>query len=613
MKKSFSKKSLALLLTVAVVLTSLVTAFAVTASATVNPTNVWGGQSDVADSYALGSGTGDTANDPILISNGAELAKLAKDNTQDYKYYKLTSDIYLNDVSKANWKENANSWYSFSERGSARFYGNLDGDGHTIYGLYYNGSEAYFGLFCRGDASFGVVTISNLRIANSDIKTTGDYAGAFMGFEYNHGFGFEYNKCIIEDTVSISSKKYAGGLVCYSQQKTKIYACGFYGNLEATYKGGLVGYYSKGSTSLEIDQCFAVGNSLIGQGSADTLGVYYSMVSANEIIGEAAKTRMPNLAWDEVWYTTENSYPTLTAPEASACTHANKKDANVVEATYFKAGSKDVVCADCDEPIETGVVIPASDVALKGDFTETFVDGKLTIAWEYSDALVLDILDGAKISFNYSINGYTNTVELTGETGETVILEGFNADRLNAELTYNLSAVYGDVDTAKLNAVGGAVKAADIANDTELNALLQALANDAVVNGQVANTDNLVSNTIAIDLKAATADLRIVASQKLIDTLAALGKEGRTVTLTVKIGDNCTKDLVINDLRKVTMVKISGLSFEQLNSDISVELAFDYEADANNFATEEITFACGDIIANAGTAASNAFVAYMAK
>ena len=292
--------------------------------------------------------------------------------------------------------------------------------------------------------------------------------------------------------------------------------------------------------------------------------------------------------------------------------HETTKDANITEASYFVAGSKDIVCAECETVIKEDVVIPATEAALNGDFTETFADGKLTISWTYSDALALDILDGAVITFNYEIAGYENAVVLDGETGASVTLEGFNADRLNADLTYNLSAVYGDVDTAKLNAVGGAVKTADIANDEKLDALLEALEADAVVDGEAENTQWLVSNIAKLDLKAAKAELNVAASQELIDALAAKGgRTDRAVKLIVKIGDNFTKEFEINNLRKYTIVTISGLSFEQLNGDISVQLVFDYANNEYDFETDEIVFACGDMIADADTAAANAFVAYM--
>ena len=292
--------------------------------------------------------------------------------------------------------------------------------------------------------------------------------------------------------------------------------------------------------------------------------------------------------------------------------HTNTKE-DVVDATYFTEGSKTVTCTDCGEVVSTEV-IPAANDALVNGFATKYENGKFVIEFEYTDALMMDIIDGAVITFNYTVNGYTNAVVLDGDEGATVTLEGFNADRLNADLTYYLSAEYAGVDTAKINNVKETVKVADKANDESLAELLDALKADGantVVNGKASNTEWLVSNTIKLDIKAATAELNIAASQKLVDALTALGKEGRTVTLTVKVGDNFTKDVVITDLRKYTIVKIAGLSFEQLNGDISVKLAFDYEADANDFATEEITFACGDYIYNAGTPVADAFANYL--
>ncbi|MBE6779676.1 MAG: hypothetical protein E7545_01725 [Ruminococcaceae bacterium] len=296
----------------------------------------------------------------------------------------------------------------------------------------------------------------------------------------------------------------------------------------------------------------------------------------------------------------------------------HKLGAEVIDpkATYFTAGTSTKTCGECNTPFTT--TIPATDKALDS-ITETFADGKLTIAWEYNEDLIVDIANGAKIYFNYEILGYKNSVLVPGTEALSVTLEGFNADRLNAELTYFLSAEYAAVeDTSKLKtATTNTVKAASISTDTELNALLSALdaatGEAAVVAGQVDNTDTLVSNTMKADLKAGTLDLRFVASQTLIEKLNTLGKAGRTVTLTVTIGDTVTKDITIDTLKKVTMVKITGMSFEQLNSIVTVKLGFAYADAANNFATDVVEFDCGKIIDAADTAASNAFEAYMAK
>ncbi|MBP5377632.1 MAG: hypothetical protein J6Y41_06700, partial [Bacteroidaceae bacterium] len=95
---------------------------------------------------------------PYLISTPEQLAGLAERTNVDKedfagKYIKLTADIYLtnfNDPDKENWKEwepiGHHYWVNEKEeegREAARdtcfFRGHFDGDGHTIYNMYYGG------------------------------------------------------------------------------------------------------------------------------------------------------------------------------------------------------------------------------------------------------------------------------------------------------------------------------------------------------------------------------------------------------------------------------------------------------------------------------------------
>gem|GEM_PF-913912 len=107
------------------------------------------------------SGSG-TQTDPYLIGTPEQLAGLAElcndaEAPNDFagQYIKLTADIYLtnfNDPDTANWKE----WttpiartdrHSQSGGGSVTilyyFRGHFDGDGHTIYNMYYNGGAGW--------------------------------------------------------------------------------------------------------------------------------------------------------------------------------------------------------------------------------------------------------------------------------------------------------------------------------------------------------------------------------------------------------------------------------------------------------------------------------------
>ncbi len=104
------------------------------------------------------SGSG-TQTDPYLIGTPEQLAGLAERTNVDKEnfagqYIKLTADIYLtnfNSPDTAGWKE----WIPIartnrqqqsgggSTTDSSFFCGHFDGDGHTIYNLYYNGGAGW--------------------------------------------------------------------------------------------------------------------------------------------------------------------------------------------------------------------------------------------------------------------------------------------------------------------------------------------------------------------------------------------------------------------------------------------------------------------------------------
>ena len=134
-----------------------------------------------ADSYGGGSGTKD---DPYLITNDLELAKLAYDVNNatstgaifSGKYFKLTQDI---DLSDALWKPVGTTDYKYQRW----FAGKLDGDGHAIKNMrmLWNGNSgtwvAYgFFAYLKGNAAneAGFCSVTNLVIDNASLeKATG--------------------------------------------------------------------------------------------------------------------------------------------------------------------------------------------------------------------------------------------------------------------------------------------------------------------------------------------------------------------------------------------------------------------------------------------------------
>ena len=147
---------------------------------------VYGEGDLIATDYAGGKGTKD---DPWLISNDLELAKLAHDVTNGNtklmfagKYFKLTQDINLN---KGKWMP-IGTWKCNKDNNDRYFAGKFDGDGHTISNMQIEwvnatGSEASWGLFNRlygtsasSEATYASVT--NLIIDNALIQKKKDTA-----------------------------------------------------------------------------------------------------------------------------------------------------------------------------------------------------------------------------------------------------------------------------------------------------------------------------------------------------------------------------------------------------------------------------------------------------
>lgn len=139
----------------------------------------------------LGSGT---ESDPYLINNAFELARAIASggvNVYNRLYYKLTTDI---DASGASWitQDSLGSKYKY-----VAFNGVLDGDGHTVSGIY-AGDDQSIGLIPIL-AENGVV--KNIHVRNSSFISINEYAGAVVGKAYT---GAVVEGCSAEDNLIIS-------------------------------------------------------------------------------------------------------------------------------------------------------------------------------------------------------------------------------------------------------------------------------------------------------------------------------------------------------------------------------------------------------------------------
>ena len=221
-QKLHFSRLLSLVLSLALLCTALSVPFSVSAvddtPSGTSATTIWDGT--VAAGFAGGTGS---ESDPYLITNAAELAYLASISTAENagnnvrKYFKLTNDIYLNDVSDVNWYSgtNLNSWIL------KKFHGTLDGDGHIIHGIYI--TEATSAADGRTTKWAGFVdeigqnaSIKNLGIEDSYIavSTTDSAAraGALAGRTTTWTTVKSIENCYASNTVYLKGRT-VGGLI----------------------------------------------------------------------------------------------------------------------------------------------------------------------------------------------------------------------------------------------------------------------------------------------------------------------------------------------------------------------------------------------------------------
>ena len=209
--------------------------------------DIWDGTS--ASSFGGGSGTED---DPYLINNARQLAYLSDRVADGYsyngKYFKLTSDIWLNDT--AGWESwdclnaPANIWrpigYYTNKNNYSMFKGSFDGQGHTVYGVYFSYNRISFhGVFGYvGGNQDGC--IKNLNVAQSFMEAV-DNVGAIVG--YIEGYG-RIENCV--NYGKVYGDHWIGGAVgCVRNDNgtTVINNCANLGRVRgATDTGGVVGY-----------------------------------------------------------------------------------------------------------------------------------------------------------------------------------------------------------------------------------------------------------------------------------------------------------------------------------------------------------------------------------
>lgn len=161
-------------------------------------------------------GTGTEA-DPFLITNEEEFAYIVYNGGTAGTYYKLTTDIYLNRLDKINWStgalldENypANEWFTsyttvgntyFNGINEITFSGIVDGDGHTVYGMYYAPGQ-------RGTCTGLIPAVKKATIKNLALKDSfvsgGRWTGALVGATNGSGDVLTVDTVLVDSTVKV--------------------------------------------------------------------------------------------------------------------------------------------------------------------------------------------------------------------------------------------------------------------------------------------------------------------------------------------------------------------------------------------------------------------------
>jgi hypothetical protein len=132
-------------------------------------------------------------------------------------YFKLTADTYVNDVNAVDWTTGTvnegyepTEWFASTKAdgkyynglsGLLAFEGTIDGDGHSIHGLYYEYGNTYTSVGFIPYAQN--VTIKDLGIENSFIGC-GRFTGGFVGYmNENNTASVSVDNCFLADSCAV--------------------------------------------------------------------------------------------------------------------------------------------------------------------------------------------------------------------------------------------------------------------------------------------------------------------------------------------------------------------------------------------------------------------------
>lgn len=279
-----------------------------------------------AEGYASGDGT---ENNPYIIENKAQLKLLVNDTDTSGKYYKLANNITVNESLEGTPELWFMAVYNGDDAVGATFNGNLDGDGHMISGIFYNGAASgneywsSLGLIPRAGKD---AVISNIGLTNSSLTLNGGTAGSVVGLMWNDAADnkFTVNGCFADETVSVNGTASLGGITGRLVGHGVISNCYFIGSssspaFNAAYAAGGWGqtrtvscFYTTSSQTVAsdvyYDKVYTVGDAVtVTVGNISTSTVH---IEPDALKGAAAADTLNGFDFGNIWRVTDE-YPTL--------------------------------------------------------------------------------------------------------------------------------------------------------------------------------------------------------------------------------------------------------------------------------------------------------------
>ena len=267
------------------------------------PVTAW--RDNAAATFAGGSGT---EADPYLITDGAQLAKVAKDvedNVTAYKdvYFKLENDI---DLSAHRWNPiGVWKWYENGPSENKTFAGFLDGNGKTITGLIVDErtEKNSAGLFGNIGDDAGTATnagVKDLKIVDARIYATDEgmensSSAILAGFVMaNFGHTIHFDNISVSGTIAntkVGKTMTSGGLIGQVCRVT-VDGCQADVTIEGgDNTGGFVGIdasstYTNCKVTGKVTGLWAIGGFVGYAGEADprTMSTYQNCVAEVDIV-----------------------------------------------------------------------------------------------------------------------------------------------------------------------------------------------------------------------------------------------------------------------------------------------------------------------------------------